>query len=646
MLQAINNSIKGWLGMVIVGLISLPFMLWGIQSYFDDAGPRYAAKVNDMEISAREFERTVSMQRQSMLRQYGGRLPVEESVLRERTIMQLINQRLLESVSFEKGYRISDAVVAAKIKQLFTVDGVFDRLRFEVNANSLGMSIPMYEQALRNELRVQQMQSAIINSAFVTEEKMHKLAALHEQTRDITVLTFNTAHFSTAEKPTEENIRHYYEANLHRFMTHEKIKIDYVEIISDALVENIEVDEQQIEDLYQRYVANASGREERKARHILLKTTENKAAAKEKIEELQHQLAQGADFAQLAKEYSQDSGSAVDGGELGWLALGDMVKPFEQALFNLPWSAISAPDSAGFDNNRGVISEIIETQFGYHLIKLDDVRSEPIEAFATKRYHFESELKTDIVASMFYDLVERLAETAFENPDSLDISAEELGLTIHSSDYFPRHQGAGIAANEALRNIAFSPLVLEQDNNSDIIEISQEHVVVIRMREHMPATAIPLEQVRATVEDILMVQAGYKQTHAAALEVKAKIGSMLEAGKNIASLQANGVQAQVITSLGRNDFSKVSEPAILHSAFDITLNKDDAVPVDIIDLMSGDVALVVLTKVNVPDNITQDTLELVRNNALRDKAIRDFSSTLLAIKESADIDINRRLMNR
>jgi len=635
MLQAINDRIKGWLGIVIVVLIGLPFALWGIQSYLDDGGPRYAAKVNNIEISANEFERTVSMQRQSMLRQYGGQLPVEEKVLREQTLTQLINQRLLESSTFEKGYRVSDSLLAAKIQQLFTVDGVFDRLRFEANVRSLGMSIPMYEHELRNELRLQQMQTAIANSSIVTREEVHKLAALNEQSRDITVLTFNTEHFSTAEKPTEEEIKQYYEANMNRFMVAEKIKVDYLEITSDALSENVEVNEDQIQKMYEDYVASISGREERKARHILLKTVAGESATNavvmEKIESLKQELEQGADFADLAKKHSQDSASAEEGGDLGWVTLGEMVKPFEQALF---------------DMNKGSVSEIVVTQFGYHLIKLDDVRSEAIEPLEIKRYGFEEELKADGVASMFYDLSERLASTAYENPDSLDIAAEELGLKIISSDYFSRNKGKGIAENEKLRNIAFSPLVLEQGSNSDIVEISQTHVVVLRLNDHIPATAIPLVEVSSKIETILSAQNGYKQTKAAALDVKSKIGSIFEAGESIESLKADGIQIDVIASLGRKDNTKVSDPSILHNAFEITANQNESPAVKEVDLMSGDVALIVLTKVNAPDNIAQGRLDGVKGDVLRDSASRAFASTVQVIKESADIDINTRLIEK
>lgn len=625
MLQAINDRIKGWLGIVIVILIGLPFALWGIQSYLDDAGPQYAAKVNDSEISASEFERSVSMQRQSILRQNGGQLPFDETVLRERTLTQLINQRLLEGVTFESGYRISDRVLSERIKQLFTVDGVFDRQRFEATVASIGMNIPMYEQSLRNELRLQQMQSAIANTAFVTQQEVKKLASLSEQTRDISVLTFNVDHFSTAAKATDEQIKQYYNTNLQRFMNPEKVKVDYVEITSDALAENIEIDEQQIKKMYDDYVASVSGREERKASHILIKTSDDKAAAQIKIESLKKELEQGADFAELAKKYSQDPGSAAKGGDLDWIALGEMVKPFEQALFAM---------------DKGSISDVVETQFGYHLIKLDDVRSEPVLPLGVKRYEFEDEIKADSVASLFYDLSERLASTAYENPDSLDVVVEDLGLKLKTSDYFTRTRGEGIAENEKVRNIAFSPLVLEQGSNSDIIEISPTHVIVLRINEHVPATAIPLEDVSSKIENILKVQSGHKQTMAAALDVKSRI----EAGESIDDVRTDGIKVDHIKSLGRKDNASVSDPAILRNAFAMMPSQENKPSVKEVDLTSGDVALVVLDKVNKPENIQQDKLDMVKSEALRENAIRDFSSALLFIKANASIDRNMSLI--
>jgi len=309
MLQAINDKIKGWLGIVIVVLIGLPFALWGIQSYLDDTGPRYAAKVNNIEISANEFERTVSRQRQELLRQYGGEMPVEEKALREQTLNQIINQKLLEDFTYQNSYRISDSVLSAKIQQQFSNEGIFDRERFEMIVASNGMTLPMYEAALRSELRVQQAQSALTGTSFVTKTEVSKLAAIDEQTRDIKVLTFNIDHYATSGNATAEEIKEFYESNRQRFLVPEKLKVDYVEITSDSLAGQVEIDEQQIKDLYDEYVASVGSREQRMASHILISATgaekDVDIVARALLDELKQKLDNGADMAVILAGYLQ-----------------------------------------------------------------------------------------------------------------------------------------------------------------------------------------------------------------------------------------------------------------------------------------------------------------------------------------------------
>jgi peptidyl-prolyl cis-trans isomerase D len=625
MLQAINDRIKGWLGITIVVLIGLPFALWGIQSYFDEGGPRYAAKVNGEEISANEFERTVSRQRQTLLRQYGGKLPIDESTLRETILSQLINQRLLETESLAKGYRVSDSLLSARIKQLFTQDGIFNRELFEANASSLGMSVAMYEQSLRSELRMQQVKAAIVNTSFATKQEVNSLASLEGQTRDISTVVFNVEHFSANYSPTNDDIQAFYKANPQRFMTSEKVSVDYIEIKSEDLAENVEIDEAMITKMYDDYVASAKGREERKVRHILLKTSDDNIATAMKMNSISEELEAGADFGELAKKYSQDPGSAAESGDLGWVGLGDMVKPFEKALFDL---------------EKGELSDIVTTQFGFHLIKLDDIRSETITPIGVKRYEFEDELKADTVASTFYDLSERVASLAYENPDSLDVIKDELDLDVKTSEYFSRVDGKDIAANEKVRNIAFSPLVLEQGSNSDIIEISPTHVAVLRINEHKPETAIPLATVKSKVENILKVQKGHERTKAAALAVKAK----LESGETPESVKAEGVDVVEIESLARAENTRVSDPLILSNTFDMPINEGDKPNLKIVDLLSGDVAIVVLNKVNIAAVTAKDKLDLVEREIVSDKAVREFTGALDLIKSHADIDENTRIL--
>lgn len=628
MLQAINDRIKGWLGIVVVVLIGLPFALWGIQSYFDDAGPRYAAKVNGVEISAAEFEYAVSAQKQRFLKQFNGQLPIEENVLREQVLNQLINQRLFEVVTFDEGYRISDVVLGASIKQQFTVDGVFDRARLDAALARSGQSAQQYEMKMRNDLRNRQAQIALAGSVVIGENNVTRLAAIEQQQREIAVVTFSVDQFAGDYQPADADIQAYYEKNQSRFMVAEKIKVDYVELTADAIASDITLEEDKIVGIYDEYVTSVSNREERRASHILItigSDSKSSAAAKTKLATIKEKLNSGTSFAELAKEYSEDPGSAENGGDLDWVAAGDMVKPFEDALFAM---------------NKGDVSDVVETQFGLHLIKLADIRSETIQPFGIKRYEIEEELKREAVASLFYDLSENLANKAYENPDNLDAIIDSMDVKLQTTEYFSPQQGTGIAENEKVRNIAFSADILEQGLNSDVIEISPTHIVVIRLNEYFDATPIPLEQVQSQIVTSLKAESGFQKTLDTALTVKAE----LESGVSLESVVAAGITLAQPVLVSRTDFAKVNDNALITAAFDMVSPNDGETIVKEVTLPTGDVALVVLTKVVTPEVIAEDAKALIKRELNQQVAVDEFSAVLSAIKAKADIEINRRLL--
>ncbi len=628
MLQAINDRIKGWLGIVIVVLIGLPFALWGIQSYFDDSGPRYAAKVNGVEISAAELEYNVSTQRQKLLRQFNGQLPFEEKVLREQVLNQLINQRLLEMVSFDEGYRISDPLLAASIRQQFTIDGQFDRARLDATLAAMGRTPQQYEYELRNELRIRQLQSAVANSGIVTDSAVSALAAIEEQLRDATIIIFSADKFTGDYQPSKEEVQQYYDENQQQFMVPEKIKVDYVELTTESIASDITIDENKIKEMYDDYVASVSNREERRASHILVTTGTDeagKAAARARLEAAKKRLDEGASFSELAKEISEDPGSSEKGGDLEWVATGDMVKPFEDALFSM---------------EKGAVSDIVETQFGLHLIKLVDVRSETIEPLSIKRYEFEEELRDEVAASLFYDLSENLANKAYENPDSLDDIVESMGVAIQTSDYFTRQQGKGIAENDKVRNIAFSKDVLEQGLNSDVIEITPKHIVVIRLNEYVDAMPIPVEVVTPRIEAALRTKSGFQKTMEVAMAAKAE----LESGADPQSLVAEGIVVEHPEPVMRRDFSKVTEPTLINEIFDMPVPVDGKPVIKNVTMLTGDVALIVLNKVITPETIAQEKKDAIKAELRQQLALEEFSALLNSMKANAKIEINSRVL--
>ena len=626
MLQAINDKAKGWLGIFIVALITLPFALWGIQSYVGGSGEQYAAKVNDIEISPREFDFNVSRQRQQLQQQFGGKLPFEDAVLKQQVMDQLVNRKLLEDAAIDSGYLISDGQLTENIKKIFTRDGKFDREYLDQVLQTQGMSISQMEYQLRNDMQISQIMAAFTDTSFITDSEAKKLAELEHQQRKITSLTFSVDHFSSDITVTEDEIKAAYERDSERYMLPEKLSVEYVELKADTLSKDVVIDEQAIAGMYDEYVASVSQKEQRKAKHILLKTDTDAVAVRAQITDLRKQLLDGASFDELARKHSQDAGSAKQGGDLGWVEAGQMVKPFEDALYAL--------------KEVGAVSEIVESEFGLHLIKLEEIQSEPVESLEQKRADLEKSFKQEVVSEKFYELSELMATTAYENSDSLSSVAEAVNLQAQTSSYFTRNSGSEIAGNEKVRNAAFSPLVREEKSNSDVIELAPEHILVLRLLDHKPASLQPLDNVRTAIENSLRLQKSHENTMAAARSVMAKINAG-QAG--VSELVTAGISLETSELLTRKDAAKI-DPMILEAAFNMSEPEEGKVTAIDVSMLSGDVALVIVDEVSTPENIEQAKIDLIKSQLERDVSNREFSSALTALKDKADLHINSKVL--
>ncbi len=625
MLQAINDRIKGWLGMAIVALIALPFAFWGIQSYIGGGGEQYAAKVNDTEISEREFKYNLSLQRQKLQQQFDGQIPFEDTILKQQVMDQLVNRKLLEQSANNAGYVISDSQLSENMKKIFTRDGKFDREYVDQILQSKGMTVSQLEYQLRSDMQISQVMDALINTSFITDDEARRLAELEHQERKISTLTFSIDHFAADIEITEEEIKAAYEAGSDRYMLPEKVSIEYVELKSDVLSADVEVDEQAIATMYDEYVAAISQKEQRKAKHILLKTDTDEAAARTQLLDIKKQLSEGASFDDLARKHSQDVGSAKQGGDLGWIEAGQMVKPFEDALYAM---------------KVGEVSDLVESQFGLHLIKLEKIQSEPVQSLQEKRAELEHAFKQEVVSNKFYDLSELMATTAYENSDSLTSVTEALNVQVQSSEHFTRENGAGIANNEKVRSAAFSKLVLEDKSNSDVIEISPEHILVLRILDRKAASLLPLDSVRPAIENSLKLKKSHENTLAAAREAKTKINA---AELLVGDVVANGITLEKIEVLTRKDSNKV-DAMILAAAFNMSVPEDGKLIANEVAMYSGDVALVILEQVQTPDNVDQAKIDAIKSQLKRDVSTIEFNTALNAIRDKADLRINSKIL--
>jgi peptidyl-prolyl cis-trans isomerase D len=628
MLQAINDRIKGWLGALVIIMITIPFAFWGIESYLGGGGKEYAAMIDDEEIPVYQFENAYSNQLARLNQQFDKNIPYSNAQIKAQVLEQLINAVVLEKNTYSSDYRISDNNLKQSIATLFSREGKFDRDYFENVVASNGMTVTQYENRLRNELRVVQKQNAILSSVILTEEEARRLAALEQQQRDIRLIKYMIDTDSDDIVVTDQQIEDYYNANSDNYMSPEKVSVEYIEITSDDIADSIEIDEAKLRSMYEDYKRLALKKQERKARHILLQTGAAEDKKREnvmaRIRDLQQQLNNGASFEELARDYSEDPGSADQGGDLGWVATGEMVKPFEDVLFNM---------------NKGEISDVVETQFGLHLIKLDDIRTPQLETFAEKRADFEEELKREALGSMFYDISENMAITAYENPDSLDAVVDAVNKEPVRTELFTRDSGTGIAENEKFRNAAFSSAVIEEGLNSDVIEITPNHIAVLRLLKHEPASKKPLADVRTDIENVLRMKAAHSKSMAAAEEAKNRIIG----GASVESVLADNQAVENIDGIKRRDFSK-ADPMVIEAAFQMPKPEPDTPSVQVVNMMSGNIAVVLLDKVITPVDVAKEQIDAVKQQRNNDVANAEFDYVLTTIKDATEIQRNNSLL--
>ncbi|MGA5585736.1 SurA N-terminal domain-containing protein [Pseudomonas siliginis] len=487
MLQNIRDNSQGWIAKTIIGVIVALMALTGFDAIFQATTHKNeAAKVNGDEISQNELSQAVDMQRRQLMQQLGKDFDaslLDEKMLRESALKGLIDRKLLLQGAEQAKFSFSEAALDQVILQTpeFQVDGKFSSERFDQVIRQLGYSRMQFRQMLAQEMLIGQLRAGVAGSGFVTDAEVLAFARLEKQTRDFA--TLNVKADPAAVKLTDDEVKAYYDEHAKEFMTPDQVIIDYVELKKSSFFDQVAVKDEDLEAAYQKEIANLS--EQRRAAHILIevndKTTE--AQAKAKIDEVQARLAKGEKFDALAKEFSQDPGSANNGGDLGYAGPGVYDPAFEKALYSL---------------SKDQVSEPIRTDFGYHLIKLLGVEAPEVPTLASLKDKLTRELKAAQVEQRFVEATKQLEDSAFEASD-LAQPAADLKLTVHTSKPFGREGGEGVAANRAVVTAAFSPEVIDEGANSTAIELDPETVIVLRSKEHLKPAQLPLESVSAAI---------------------------------------------------------------------------------------------------------------------------------------------------
>lgn len=555
MLTTIREKIQGWIAAVIVAFLIVPFALWGINYYFEGGQPNVAT-VNGTPITVDSYRRALDDQRRALVQMLGRNADprlFDNPAFRERVLDGLIDDILLAEDVEARGYRVSDAELARQIRAApqFQRDGRFDAQLYETLLRGAGTDPRSFEARLRRDLLVRQAQSGFVAGAFVTDTQIERLLRLQGQEREAVVAMLRPAQLYERVRVSAAEIEQEYHAHPERYRTEERVRIEYLRLSVADLAQGVRLEEAEVRQALAEAAKAASGREERRASHILIRIEPPGDAAAEqaavrRVEELRARAAAGADFAALAREHSQDPGSAAQGGDLGVVGRGVFVREFEEALYAL--------------RRPGELSGPVRTQFGVHLIRLTEVRRPP--APRIDRAQIEAELRTHRAEERFFDMAERFQNLVYEQADSLVPAAEALGLQIGRSEWFTRAGGPGIAANPRVVAAAFEPEVLEQGRNSAAFEPEPNVLVALRVVGHEPARPRPLAEVRTGIEQALRekaVEAEAARLAAGALERLQAGGTTLEA-----VARESGMVLQPLRRYARGNGA---DPALIEALF-------------------------------------------------------------------------------
>ena len=480
MLSAIRNKSKGWVAYVVVGFITIPFALFGIQDYVSGSSNASIATVDDEDIDINIYYQELNTQQRNLQQQLGAAYSQEiDNALKQTLIDSMINEKLVENFASSLDIVTLDDEVRSVIEmnQAFQVDGEFSEDRYSQLLRLNSYSPAGYEIAQSRALTRDQIKRNLSSSAFMSSTQIKQLNDLASQEREVSYIALNTKDYESQVSVSQSEISDYFNENRSSFIESRKVKVDFVELSLEDMQEPANPDEETLQSLYDDNSELYTNSERRRAQHILIESEE---IAKDLLD----QINQGADFSELAIANSKDTSSNEKGGDLGF---------FERDLMGAEF------DEAAFAMSVGEVSEIVSTDYGYfHIIKLTDIEIETVQSFDDVREQLVALHKNNVSKKMLFDLLEEFTSLAYE--ESLDMVANQFGLELQTSDYFAN---SSQQFDEAFVSAAFSAAVIDDGENSEVIELSAEKFVVLSLSSAQPEREKELDEVKDQVASIL-----------------------------------------------------------------------------------------------------------------------------------------------
>lgn len=614
---------------LMLAIIILPFAFFGIDSYFQKgSGGDVVATVGDYKVSQGEFAMALRERQEMLQRMSGGRVDpamLDSTELRFSVVDNLVQQRLLMDRAVRAGFVITDRQVQDIVGNVeaFRENGKFSYARYEELLKGQGMTPVIFEQRMRQDLLVDHVTHPYTASAFVSRAEAALLQRITDQQREISHVVLGADRFLSQVKLDADAARKYYDSHQDEFRVPEQVRIEFVTLSADGLLAQMQPSAAEVRKAYDENLKRFEVKESRQASHILITadaSPEAKKKAKARADELYAQLKKNPkDFAELAKKNSQDPGSATNGGDLGFFERGAMVKSFDDAVFSMKAGEISAP---------------VESEFGYHIIRLTAVRGGKGKTFEEARPEIEAELKKQLAGRKFAEMAEAFSNTLFEQSDSLKAAADLVKVAPQKSGWMARSSGDNTTlGNQKLLQAVFSEDVLKNKRNTEAVEVAPGVLVGARIAEHKPAAIQPFDQVSGALVKKLTLQ---QASQLAAQDGRAKLEALKQ-----------GKDAQVAWSTpllaGRGD-PKGIPVEVLRQAFKADVSKLPAYAGA--EAAGGGYTLVRISKVQEATEGAKDKQNTIAQTLRQVAGQAELAAYLASLKQKSEVNVRKDVVEK
>ena len=626
MFDSVRNNKK--IVQIFLGLITLPFAFFGVDSLVNSSGAGNSmASVGGSKITAQQFEQALRDRQEQMRQALGANFKPEmlnAPEMRLGILNALIDQRLFQLETEKNRLVAGDHALREVISKIPALqeNGKFSMERYESALRAQGMSQPQFEAKLRQDLTLQQLIGVVGDAAFVSDSQAEAMLRLQSEERQFSEFKVAAAQFADKVKIDPAAVQKYYENNKAQFAVAEQVKAEYLVLSHEALLKQVLVSENDVKAWYDGHKDSFQQAEERRASHILIMANgdaDAKQKAKAKAEDVLKEIEKSpTKFAELAKQYSQDPGSAKKGGDLGFFARGMMVKPFEEAVFK---------------QKEGEISGLVESDFGFHIIKLTGVKPGKVRALDDVRAEIEGELKRQAAARKFAEAAEAFSNMVYEQSDSLKPVAEQFKLKIQSSGWIQKDPSPqvlatlGELANEKVLASLFAPEAIKDKRNTEAVEIGPNTLLAARVVEHVPAATKPFESVKADIEKLLRIQ---EMTALAKKSGEEKLAGLKGAGGDALAWATSRTLSRLQ--------SRQLPPVVMQAIFKADVQK---LPAYVGVELGGDYLLYKIAKVSTPEKIDQDMRKRLQAEYGAVVAKQDLSAYLDSLRTRYKVEINK-----